>query len=104
MRRCLQTRPSGTVPVQRRGGRFGQPFSLGLLAQPQWNSLQTGQRLTQTAPPGGLFGRAQPPGPSATPPLTGRPVLQGRLVSTITREELESCFHMPSEQACRHLG
>lgn len=31
-------------------------------------------------------------------------VKQGRLVSTITREELESCFHMPSEQACKHLG
>lgn len=25
-------------------------------------------------------------------------------MSTITREELEGCFHMPSEQACRHLG
>ncbi len=45
-----------------------------------------------------LPGRLLTPGP--WPPCR----LQGRLVSTITKEELESCFHMPSEQACRHLG
>lgn len=64
----------------------------------------------QTVASGGLLGRAQTPAPPprargrALTPAAPAPEPQGRLVSTITREELESCFHMPSEQACRHLG
>eukprot|EP00887_Chlorella_sp_A99_P002283 scaffold10.g2283.t1 len=67
-----------------------------------------GQRRTK-AGEWGLSLTCQSPRVNARPcrdaPLTRRaPQRAGRLVSTITREELESCFHMPSEQACKHLG
>ncbi len=31
-------------------------------------------------------------------------LLQGRLAAEITKEELASCFNMPSEEAAKHLG
>lgn len=100
----LQTRPSVAVPVQRRGGRFGQPFSLEPLAQRQWKATTWRQKLNWTALPGGLLGQAQPLGaPTPRSPAACTFTWDCR-VGWCPRLHVRSWSHASTCHQSRHAG